>query len=79
MTLIVHPPVVAGAAVDDDLVAVARAVHEEFDTRLEPTLVDECIHEVAARFADARVRSFVPLLVRRYATDALRDRVASAR
>ena len=78
MTLIAHPSVVQVPAVDDDLVDVARAIHEEFDTQLEPRIVDECLHEVAARFTDARVRSFVPLLVRRYVSDALRSRTTTA-
>jgi len=78
MTLTVQPPVVPAPALDGDLAEVARAVHEEFDARLEPRVVDECFREVAARFDDARVRSFVPLLVRRYTRDALQTRLGAA-
>lgn len=54
-----------------DLHDVAHRVHEEFDERLDPRLVDESLGRVAARFADAKVRSFVPLLVRRYVSEEL--------
>ena len=77
MTLTAQTTVLPGRELDADLVDVARAVHEEFDSRLEPGVVDQCLQDVAAWFADARVRSFVPLLVRRYATDALRTRAAA--
>ena len=33
--------------------------------------MDECLTRVAAKFDGAKVRSFVPLLVRRYVTDEL--------
>jgi hypothetical protein len=76
MTLIAHPPADPTPVVDADLADVARAVHEEFDSRVEPRIVDECLQEVASRFTDARVRSFVPLLVRRYTIDALKARTS---
>jgi len=60
-------------SVDPDLHEVAHFVHEEFDGRLDPQAVDECLGEVAARFEDASVRSFVPLLVRRYAREELQQ------
>jgi hypothetical protein len=49
-----------------DLHDVAQQVHEEFDGSLEPRAIDECLTRMAAKFDDAKVRSFVPLLVRRY-------------
>ena len=57
--------------INADLQDVAHQVHQEFDARLDPRVIDECLAMVAARFADARVRSFVPLLVRRYVRDEL--------
>ena len=62
-------------AIDRDLNDVAHYVHEEFDGRLEPHAVDECIEQVAAQFAGASVRSFVPLLVRRYVREELQGRL----
>jgi len=38
--------------------------------------VDECLNRVGATFDDAKVRAFVPLLVRRYVRDELNDRVS---
>jgi hypothetical protein len=57
-----------------ELGAVSRMLHEEFDERLDPADVDECLHRVAERFVDARIRTYVPLLVRRYAREELRER-----
>jgi Arc/MetJ family transcription regulator len=54
---------------------VAHFVHEEFDDRLDPHAVDECLDQVAAQFAGASVRSFVPLLVRRYVREELQTRL----
>jgi hypothetical protein len=54
-----------------DLRDVAHGVHQEFDDKLDPRAVDECLARVSAEFDDARVRSFVPLLVRRYVNDEL--------
>ena len=59
---------------DPDLCDVAELVHEEFDGRLDPRVVDECLGQVAARFAGATIRSFVPLLVRRYVREELQAR-----
>ena len=61
-----------------DLEKVAHLVHEEFDDRLDPHAIDECLANVAARFVDARVHSFVPLLVRRYVRDELQARLVPA-
>jgi hypothetical protein len=46
-------------------------IHQEFDQRLDPQVVDECLNRVAATFENATVRSFVPLLVLRYVSDEL--------
>ena len=62
-------------AIDKDLHDVAHFVHEEFDRRLDPQEVDECLGQVAAQFAGASVRSFVPLLVRRYVREELQTRL----
>lgn len=63
---------------DPDLHAVANLVHEEFDNHLDPQTVDECFHQVSARFEGATVRSFVPLLVRRYVREELKGRLRQA-
>ena len=62
-------------AIDQDLHDVAHFVHEEFDGRLDPDAVDACLDQVAAQFAGASVRSFVPLLVRRYVREELQTRL----
>lgn len=61
--------------IDADLHDVAHFVHEEFDGRLDPHAVDECLNQVAAQFSGASVRSFVPLLVRRYVREELQTRL----
>jgi hypothetical protein len=64
--------------IDGDLQDVAREIHEDFDELLDPTTVNESLERVSAKFAKAKVRSFVPLLVRRYVSDELRGRVGQA-
>jgi hypothetical protein len=59
----------------DDLQDVAHGVHQEFDEHLSPRVVDECLDRMAEKFIHAKVRAFVPLLVRRYASDELHKRV----
>jgi hypothetical protein len=55
----------------NDLLAVARVLHTEFDAMLGAAVVDTEIHLVADQFTDAPIRAFVPLFVRRYAGDEL--------
>jgi hypothetical protein len=74
-------PVGSGAArpsVDPDLHDVSHLVHEEFDERLDPQDVDQCLKKVSARFDGAAVRAFVPLLVRRYVREELLGRLRQA-
>jgi len=61
-----------------DLQDVAHQIHEEFADRLDPREVDECLTRVAAKFDDAKVRAFVPLLVRRYVADELHEHLGRA-
>ena len=61
-----------------DLQDVAHQVHEEFANQLDPAQVDECLNRVAAKFDNATVRSFVPLLVRRYTREELRANLTNA-
>jgi hypothetical protein len=67
-----------GPTINADLQDVAHQVREEFADRLDPGDVDECLDRIAARFDGAKVRSFVPLLVRRYVRDELQERLKSA-
>ena len=60
------PPRISG-----DLQDVVRGAHEKFDEVLDPATVDACLARVSAKFADARIRGFVPLLVRRYVSEDL--------
>ena len=61
--------------INPDLQDVVHTVHKEFDEQLDPHAVDECLNRVAAQFDEATVRSFVPLLVRRYVNDELHERL----
>ena len=64
--------------INADLQDVAHQIHAEFADQLDPGDVDECLDRIAAKFDDAKVRSFVPLLVRRYVRDELQERLKSA-
>jgi len=64
--------------VDQDLHDVSHLVHEEFDEHLDPQDVDQCLKKVSARFDGAKVRAFVPLLVRRYVREELLVRLKQA-
>ena len=68
-----------GPKVNADLHNVAQQVREEFSERLDPRDVDECFDRVAAKFDNATVRAFVPLLVRRYVRDELQERLTEAK
>ena len=54
-----------------DLVTVAELVHHKYDPLLGAPAVTAQLDAVADRFDDATVRSFVPLLVRRYTEEEL--------
>ena len=62
--------------INADLQDVADQVHQEFADRLDPRQVDECLNRVANRFDRAKIRSFVPLLVRRYVREELKANLA---
>jgi len=62
-------------AIDQHLRDVAQFVHEEFDDRLDPHAVDECLDQVVSQFKGASVLAFVPLLVRRYVSEELQMRL----
>lgn len=55
-----------------DLNMVAGSLHEQYDSRLGVAVVDTEIQLVADRFTDAKIRSFVPLFVRRYAAGRMK-------
>jgi hypothetical protein len=61
-----------------DLDEVANRVHEEFDAHMDPSVVDECLSQIAARFEGATVHTFIPLLVRRYVREELQSRLQQA-
>jgi hypothetical protein len=62
-----------------DLSDVAAQLHRDFDPITGAETVDRVVDDVAARFADARVRTFIPLLVHRYARSDLRSATLGAR
>ena len=64
--------------IDPDLHEVANRVHEEFDDHVDPSVVDECLSQISARFDDATVHSFIPLLVRRYVREEIQTRLQQA-
>jgi len=64
--------------VDPDLHEVAARIHQEYDDRLGTGAVDQCLSEIAGRFAQAKVRPFVPLLVGRYAREELQARLEAS-
>ena len=56
-----------------DFREVAAQLHRDFDLLAGAEVVDRVLDEVAARFVNARVRTFLPLLVHRYASSDLRS------
>ena len=55
-----------------ELHEIAARLHREFDDRIGAEGVERVLEEVTARFEHARVRTFLPLLVHRYARSDLR-------
>jgi len=49
-------------------------MHDQFDDKVGTAAVETEVQRVADRFADARIRMYVPLFVRRFAGHALRER-----
>ena len=66
------------AKINGGLQNVARGGHEGSDELLDPTALDENLERVSALCAQAKIRSFVPLLVRRHVSDDLHERVHQA-
>jgi hypothetical protein len=65
-------------ALTGDLTEVAASLHRRFDPDLGAATVGFQIQLTADRFADARIRAFVPLFVRRFTVEALAPRLAKA-
>lgn len=69
-------PIVAednsGTPLNPDLVHVAQSLHRQYDQRLGSELVESEIRHTASEFTNAPLRTFVPLLVRRYTGEALK-------
>jgi hypothetical protein len=61
------------APLTGDLSVVVGSLHEKYDERVGAAVVQAEIQVVADTFTEARIRSFVPLFVRRYAGAKLRD------
>jgi hypothetical protein len=64
------------ALLTGDLSVVVGSLHDKYDDHVGAAVVETEIQEVADRFTDARIRSFVPLFVRRFAGAKLRDHLA---
>lgn len=67
------PPKVSG-----DLQDVAGRVHEEIDLLLDPTAWTKALEPVSALFAEAKIGSLVPLLVRRDVSHEPHERAEQA-
>jgi hypothetical protein len=65
-------PPASDAGLPPELGDVARRLHAEFDADLGAEVVSRALQVATERFVDARVRSFVPLLVHRMAREELR-------
>jgi len=52
-------------------------MHDQFDDQVGTQAVESEVQQVADRFAQARIRMYVPLFVRRFAGHALRERSGS--
>ena len=48
-----------------------QRLHHEYDARLGPGVVDQCVTAAKQRVARSRVPDFKPLLIERYAREAL--------
>jgi len=61
-------------AVDEDaqIHSVEEALARKFEGRVDRSTIQREVRRSMASFGDARVRTFVPVLVQRLAADALR-------
>jgi hypothetical protein len=61
-----------------ELAAIERRLLEEFVDSVPPEVVQRCVLGIAARFDQAHVRTYVPILVERMARDWLHDAVVES-
>ena len=60
---------------DGKMPDITRRLTAEFRDSVPPEVVQQCVADVLARFEQAPVRSYIPVLVERIARDWLRDAV----
>ena len=72
-----HPQ--AHADLSGDLYTAVQSLHRQFDEQVGAAAVEAEIQHVADRFTDARIRTYVPLFVRRFAGHELRGRSGTPR
>ena len=65
----------AGGPDDGDRADITRRLTAEFRNSVPPEVVQRCVADVVARFDQAPVRAYIPVLVERIARDWLRDAV----
>ena len=69
-----EPPATVEPELSNALVVVAADLRARYPDA-PPGLVRRCIDDALDRFRDARVRHFLPILIERRASDALREHV----
>ena len=62
------------ADLSGDLRLTVDSLHEQYDAHVGAAAVDAEVRRVADRFVEARIRTYVPLFVRRFAGHELRVR-----
>lgn len=65
-------------APDPTWTPLVRRLSDEFGPTVSPEEIDEYVATMALNYADARIKTYVPVLLERQVRERLRERVAAA-
>jgi hypothetical protein len=69
--------VVLASAEADQISLIETALMEKYNGQVDTTVIAESVTVVATALRDARIRTYVPVLIRRAAEDRVRQLVRS--
>ena len=61
----------------DQITLIEQSLIEKYDGRVETTVISDSVSMVASSLRDAKIRTYVPVLIRRAAEERVRHLVSS--
>lgn len=68
-------PVALASSEADQISLIETSLREKYDGQVETTVISDSVSLVATSLQDARIRTYVPVLIRRAAEDRVRQLV----